>query len=106
MYKYFKLRFHKVEVFVEQCLPTDDTDNVSCKFRLQVACKCDGFMCYGPLVADGYATCYNPRDNDVNIATAAFVAHRDTSCGEYRAALERALQHMHDLLLANVPSKL
>ncbi|XP_072936490.1 carnitine O-acetyltransferase-like isoform X2 [Epargyreus clarus] len=72
----------------------------------QVACKCDGFMCYGPLVADGYATCYNPRDNDVNFATSAFVAHRDTACAHYRAALEHALQDMHDVLVNTTPSKL
>ncbi|XP_045459314.1 carnitine O-acetyltransferase-like [Melitaea cinxia] len=72
----------------------------------QVACKCDGFMCYGPLVGDGYATCYNPRDNDVNFATAAFAAHRDTSSARYRAALERALSDMHDVLLRTTQSKL
>lgn len=72
----------------------------------QVACKCDGFMCYGPLVADGYATCYNPRDNDINFATAAFVEHPDTDCSKYRNALEQTLQDMHDVLLKNVPSKL
>ncbi|GBP40317.1 Carnitine O-acetyltransferase [Eumeta japonica] len=72
----------------------------------QVACKCDGFMCYGPLVPDGYATCYNPRAGDVNFATSAFLSHPDTSCASYRAALEAALQDMHDLLLLNTKSKL
>ncbi|XP_045510869.1 carnitine O-acetyltransferase-like isoform X1 [Colias croceus] len=72
----------------------------------QVACKCDGFMCYGPFVADGYATCYNPRDADVNFATAAFRAHPDTAATRYRQALERALQDMHDVLLQNTQSKL
>ncbi|XP_052746536.1 carnitine O-acetyltransferase-like [Bicyclus anynana] len=72
----------------------------------QVACKCDGFMCYGPLVGDGYATCYNPRDDDVNFATAAFAAHPDTAAARYRAALERALADMHDVLLHSARSKL
>ncbi|XP_053625257.1 carnitine O-acetyltransferase-like isoform X2 [Plodia interpunctella] len=72
----------------------------------QVACKCDGFMCYGPLVPNGYATCYNPRDNDVNFATSAFVANPETACSEYRAALEQSLQDMHDILLQNIQSKL
>ncbi|CAH0726669.1 unnamed protein product, partial [Brenthis ino] len=66
----------------------------------QVACKCDGFMCYAPLVADGYSTCYNPRDDDVNFATAAFRAHPDTAAAPYAAALARALTDMRDLLLA------
>ncbi|CAG5021727.1 unnamed protein product [Parnassius apollo] len=72
----------------------------------QVACKCDGFMCYGPLVPDGYATCYNPRDNDVNFATSAFVSNPVTSCDKYRRALEQSLQDMHDVLVQNIKSKL
>ncbi|XP_075992214.1 carnitine O-acetyltransferase-like isoform X2 [Anticarsia gemmatalis] len=72
----------------------------------QVALKSDGLMSYGPLVPDGYATCYNPRDNDVNFATSAFVAHPDTACSKYRNALEQSLQDMHDVLLQNTPSKL
>ncbi|RVE41560.1 hypothetical protein evm_013794 [Chilo suppressalis] len=72
----------------------------------QVACKCDGFMCYGPLVDNGYATCYNPRDNDVNFATSAFKANAETDCNKYRGALEKALQDMHDVLLLTTSSKL
>ncbi|XP_063838855.1 carnitine O-acetyltransferase isoform X1 [Ostrinia nubilalis] len=72
----------------------------------QVACKCDGFMCYGPLVANGYATCYNPRDNDVNFATSSFASNTETDCSKYRTALEQSLQDMHDVLLQNTQSKL
>lgn len=72
----------------------------------QVACKCDAFMCYGPLVPDGYATCYNPRDNDVNFATSAFTSNSGTNCTKYRNALEQSLQDMHDVLLQNTKSKL
>ncbi|KAL0849138.1 hypothetical protein ABMA28_013487 [Loxostege sticticalis] len=72
----------------------------------QVACKCDGFMCYGPLVPNGYATCYNPRDNDVNFATSSFASNTETDCGKYRTALEQSLQDMHDVLLKSTQSKL
>ncbi|XP_059048863.1 carnitine O-acetyltransferase-like [Achroia grisella] len=72
----------------------------------QVACKCDGFMCYGPLVPDGYATCYNPRDNDINFATSSFLSNSETACDKYRAALEQSLQDMHDVLLQNTKAKL
>ncbi|XP_063376290.1 carnitine O-acetyltransferase [Cydia fagiglandana] len=72
----------------------------------QVACKCDGFMCYGPLVSNGYATCYNPRDNDVNFATSAFNDNPETSCAKYRGALEQSLQDMHDVLLLTTQAKL
>lgn len=74
--------------------------------KFQVACKCDAFMCYGPLVPNGYATCYNPRNDDVNFATSAFVSNPETSCVKYRSALEEALQDMHDVILHSTPSKL
>ncbi|XP_041977210.1 carnitine O-acetyltransferase-like isoform X2 [Aricia agestis] len=72
----------------------------------QVACACDGFMCYGPLVGDGYATCYNPRAADVNFAASAFRDNRGSDLAAYTAALRRALTHMHDALLHAAPSKL
>ncbi|CAH0603196.1 unnamed protein product [Chrysodeixis includens] len=72
----------------------------------QVACKCDGFMCYGPLVPNGYATCYNPRANDVNFATSAFIDNPETDCNKYRSALEQSLQDMHDVLSQTITSKL
>lgn len=63
-------------------------------------------MCYGPLVPDGYAICYNPRANDINFAAAAFNAHPDTSAGKYRNALENSLVDMHNVLLQSTQSKL
>ncbi|KRT83273.1 hypothetical protein AMK59_3062, partial [Oryctes borbonicus] len=44
----------------------------------QVATRCDGFMCYGPLVPDGYGCCYNPRPMDMNFAVSAFVENPET----------------------------
>ncbi|XP_077291929.1 carnitine O-Acetyl-Transferase [Arctopsyche grandis] len=72
----------------------------------QVASKFDGFMCYGPLVPDGYAICYNPRANDINFAAAAFNACPETSAAKYRNALENSLVDMHNVLLQSTQSKL
>ncbi|KAI4464457.1 carnitine o-acyltransferase [Holotrichia oblita] len=72
----------------------------------QVATKCDGFMCYGPLVPDGYACCYNPRSNDMNFAVSAFVEDPTTSAPKFREALEKSLLDMHNVLVKIGKSKL
>ncbi|XP_071441839.1 carnitine O-acetyltransferase-like [Hetaerina americana] len=72
----------------------------------QVAGKCDSFMCYGPLVADGYACCYNPRPKEINFGTSAFKSCHDTNAEKFRQALEKSFIEMHDVLLSVQKSKL
>lgn len=72
----------------------------------QVATKCNGFMCYGPLVPDGYGCCYNPRDNYINFAVSAFVSHPDTSATKFRESLENSLTDMHNVLAKAQKAKL
>lgn len=72
----------------------------------QVATKCDGFMCYGPLVPDGYGCCYNPRTNDMNFAVSAFVEDPGTSAAKFRETLENSLLDMHNVLVKTGKSKL
>lgn len=72
----------------------------------QVATKCDGFMCYGPLVMDGYGCCYNPRDNDMNFAISSMVSNRETSSDKFHEALETSLMDMHNVLLKTQKHKL
>lgn len=64
----------------------------------QVASKCDGFMCYGPLVEDGYACCYNPRSEDINLATSAIRSCKETDVNSFKDSLIRSLDEMYNLL--------
>ncbi|XP_018569317.1 carnitine O-acetyltransferase isoform X2 [Anoplophora glabripennis] len=72
----------------------------------QVATKCDGFMCYAPLTADGYGCCYNPRPHDINFGVSAFAEHPDTSAKQFREALESSLLDMHNVLAKTQKAKL
>lgn len=72
----------------------------------QVATKCDGFMCYGPLVDDGYGCCYNPRPYDINFGISAIKSNPQTSALKYREMLEKSLLDMHNLLAKSQKSKL
>lgn len=72
----------------------------------QVATKCDGFMSYGPLVMDGYACCYNPREHDMNFAIAAMNSMQETSAIKFRQALDDSLMDMHNVLLKTQKHKL
>lgn len=75
-------------------------------YMLQVASKCDGFMAYGPLVEDGYACCYNPRPNNINFGTSAFVSCSETSAKNFCSALETSLMDMHNILVSTPSAKL
>ncbi|CAL4073793.1 unnamed protein product, partial [Meganyctiphanes norvegica] len=65
----------------------------------QVPARCEAFMCYGPLVPDGYGCCYNPRANSIFIGTSACNSSPETDSATFRAALEQSFMDMHDALL-------
>lgn len=69
-----------------------------CVSTSQVATKCEGFMCYGPGVLDGYGCCYNPRDGDITFAISAFRNCPETSASKFFAELERSLTEMQGLI--------
>ena len=38
----------------------------------QVPTTMDAFMCYGPVVEDGYGACYNPHPNYILVCVSSF----------------------------------
>ena len=64
----------------------------------QVPVVADAFMCYGPLVPDGYGCCYNPRDTQINFGTSACNSSPATVAADFRTALENSLNDMFNLL--------
>ncbi|CAD7085804.1 unnamed protein product [Hermetia illucens] len=92
---------------IENGLPIPDLYNTpafkrSAHFRMstsQVASKYLAFMCYGPLVDNGYGCCYNPRDNDMLFAISSWKDNNETSTAAFKCAMKEALDSMHALLL-------
>ncbi|KAM4634516.1 carnitine O-acetyltransferase [Polymixia lowei] len=64
----------------------------------QVPSKTDCVMCFGPVVPDGYAVCYNPMGNHINFAVSAFNSCEETSAAHMAQAIEEALVDMKTLL--------
>lgn len=59
----------------------------------------NSFMCYGPLVYDGYGCCYNPSKNQITFAISAFkVNNNDTNASNYKIELENSLNLMNDIV--------
>lgn len=72
----------------------------------QVAARHRSFMCYGPLVPDGYGCCYNPRDDDLIFGISAFNDCKETSALSFRNALHQSLTDMQNVLVFDQRSKL
>lgn len=74
----------------------------------QVASTVEAVMCYGPLVPDGYACCYNPLPQQIMFAICTMNQCRETSAQAYADALESSLQDMQKVVAScnSVQSKL
>ena len=68
----------------------------------QVAGSSASFLCFGPLVSDGYGCCYNPRSDDIFFPCSALTSCSETSATDFRDALEQSLLDMRLLVLENV----
>ena len=66
---------------------------------LQVNTTMDTFMCYGPVVPDGYGVCYNPHPNDIIVVISAFKSHAETQSDYFAYTLEGSLLQMKELCL-------
>ncbi|KOC63802.1 Carnitine O-acetyltransferase [Habropoda laboriosa] len=60
----------------------------------QVPYKSASFMCYGPVVPEGYGCCYNPRPTDILIACSSFKSCGDTSSKKFANILKEVLHNM------------
>lgn len=66
----------------------------------QVASKYEAYMCYGPLVDNGYGCCYNPREDDMLFGISAFNSCPETSAKKFSVTLKESLMDMYKILAA------
>ncbi|XP_029158264.1 carnitine O-acetyltransferase-like isoform X2 [Nylanderia fulva] len=63
----------------------------------QVPYTSASFMCYGPVVPDGYGCCYNPRAKDILFACSSFRACEKTNTKDFARVLQETLCNMRDI---------
>ncbi|XP_014479313.1 PREDICTED: carnitine O-acetyltransferase-like isoform X2 [Dinoponera quadriceps] len=63
----------------------------------QVPYKSASFMCYGPVVPDGYGCCYNPRQKNILFACSSFRSCEGTNTKEFARVLQQTLCDMRDI---------
>uniref|UniRef100_A0AAQ5ZF64 Choline/carnitine acyltransferase domain-containing protein n=1 Tax=Amphiprion ocellaris TaxID=80972 RepID=A0AAQ5ZF64_AMPOC len=64
----------------------------------QVPANTDSVMCFGPLVPDGYAVCYNPQADHVHFSVTAFNCCEETNAETLARTLKETLCELQDLL--------
>lgn len=64
----------------------------------QVASKYESFMCYGPLVENGYGCCYNPRESDMFFACSSMKSCPETSSITFALTLGECFREMRNIL--------
>ncbi len=57
----------------------------------------DAFMCYGPVVPDGYGICYNPHPNEMVVAVTSFSSCGETRSDHFAFTLESSFRQMREL---------
>lgn len=60
----------------------------------QVPYKTASFMCYGPVVPEGYGCCYNPRKSDILFACSSFKDSSETCTKSFAETLKNTLCEM------------
>uniref|UniRef100_A0A3Q3WW76 Choline/carnitine acyltransferase domain-containing protein n=1 Tax=Mola mola TaxID=94237 RepID=A0A3Q3WW76_MOLML len=64
----------------------------------QVPANTDSVMCFGPLVPDGYAICYNPQADHVHFSITAFNCCEETHAETLAVTLKDTLCQLQELL--------
>ncbi|XP_043958653.1 choline O-acetyltransferase-like [Gambusia affinis] len=89
-----QLNMEKPEIFC------DETYLASNHFILstsQVPTTVEMFCCYGPVVPNGYGTCYNPQPHHIVFSVASFWENTETSSAVFVKALNEGLLEIRDL---------
>ncbi|NXY68551.1 CLAT acetyltransferase, partial [Glareola pratincola] len=79
---------------------TDETYLTSNRFILstsQVPTTMEMFCCYGPVVPNGYGSCYNPQPEHILFCISSFKDCKETSSDVFAKAVEESLLEMRDL---------
>ncbi|XP_018300736.1 LOW QUALITY PROTEIN: carnitine O-acetyltransferase-like [Mycetomoellerius zeteki] len=63
----------------------------------QVPYKSASFMCFGPVVPDGYGCCYNPRPKDILFACSSFKSCNETNTRNFACVLQQTLCDMRNI---------
>ncbi|XP_048089837.1 choline O-acetyltransferase-like [Alosa alosa] len=82
----------------------DETYPLSNQFILstsQVPTTMDMFCCYGPVVPNGYGTCYNPQADHILFCVSSFRESTETSSAVFTRALDLSLLELADLCSKN-----
>ncbi|CAC5389476.1 CHAT [Mytilus coruscus] len=80
----------------------DDGFRIANHFSLstsQVPTTMDAFMCYGPVVPDGYGVCYNPHPHNILVCITSFKSHSETRSDYFAYTLESSFLQMQELCL-------
>lgn len=80
---------------------TDESYKISNYFQLSTSqiptSTEDSFMCYGPVVPDGYGCSYNPKSDFILFAISSFKSCSLTSTKIFSESLKTSLNEMYDL---------
>ncbi|CAN9503746.1 unnamed protein product [Ophioblennius macclurei] len=68
----------------------------------QMPANTDSVMCFGPLVPDGYAVCYNPQADHVHFSITAFNCCEETNAETLSVTLKDTLCDLQELLQPTV----
>ncbi|GFS06088.1 carnitine O-acetyltransferase [Elysia marginata] len=81
----------------------------STHFRLstsQVASQHEAFLCFVPVVPDGYGLCYNPREEQLIVCITSFNNSPETNSEKLMASLTQSFRDMQKLLASQMQAKL
>lgn len=66
-------------------------------YVVKVPTASDSYMCYGPVVPDGYGVCYNPFPNYIYFCVSSYYSCDDTDSGMFAHSIESSLLQMREL---------